>query len=214
MPADLTADHVYEHTDGDLFWWITHGIDTGMPAFGGQLDEQSRWSLIDFIHANADAARLRMFGTGTTAAFPTPDFSVECPAGSTVQVGDLRPRILHIVLAGPGMEDWVHAVAERDRSAKLRTIVVASDPEPTKGISLCVSQEPETFAVFSHYRGTEPVEGTELLVDSAGELRAMWRDEDLANSRAAEALALRVRGLQTAARVRRPSGMPGHMHMH
>jgi putative copper export protein/mono/diheme cytochrome c family protein len=214
MPADLTADHIYEHPDGDLFWWITHGIDTGMPAFGDQLDEQSRWSLIDFIHANADAARLRMFGNGTTAAFPTPDFSVDCPAGSTVPVGDLRPQILHIVLAGPGLEDWLHAIAERDRGAKLRTIVVAPDPAAAEGMSLCASQEPETFAVFSHYRGTEPVEGTELLVDSAGELRAMWRDEDLANSRAAEALALRVRGLQTAARVRRPAGMPGHMHMH
>jgi copper resistance protein D len=214
MPADLTADHIYEHPDGDLFWWITHGIDSGMPAFGDQLDEQSRWSLIDFIHANADAMRLRMFGNGTTAAFPTPDFSVECPDGSTAPVGELRPQILHLVLAGPGLEDWLHAVAERDRAAKLRTIVVASDPGFAKAMSLCASQEPETFAVFSHYRGAEPVEGTELLVDSAGELRAMWRDEDLANSRAAEALTLRVRGLQTTARVRRPAGMPMHMHMH
>jgi hypothetical protein len=197
-----------------MFWWITHGITTGMPAFGSQLDEQSRWNLIDFIRANADAMRLRRFGAGTTATFPTPDFSVDCPAGSTAGVGALRPQVLHIVIAGPGLEDWLHAVAARDRAAKLRTIVVAPDPGAAKDMSLCVAQEPETFTVFSHYRGTEPVQGTELLVDSAGELRAMWRDEDLANSRAAEALVLRVRGLQTAARVRRPAGMPGHMHMH
>src|SRR5262249_52899516 len=35
LPADLTAPHTAQHTAGDLFWWITHGIRTaGMPAFG------------------------------------------------------------------------------------------------------------------------------------------------------------------------------------
>jgi mono/diheme cytochrome c family protein len=31
-PADLTAAHIYAHSDGDLFWWITHGIGDAMPA--------------------------------------------------------------------------------------------------------------------------------------------------------------------------------------
>ena len=35
-PADLTARHTADHTAGDLYWWLTHGIATGpMPAFGG-----------------------------------------------------------------------------------------------------------------------------------------------------------------------------------
>lgn len=33
MPADLTADHVYAHTDGELLWWITHGIAPDVPPF-------------------------------------------------------------------------------------------------------------------------------------------------------------------------------------
>ena len=37
-PADLTAPHTGQHTAGDLFWWITHGISAaGMPAFGAAL---------------------------------------------------------------------------------------------------------------------------------------------------------------------------------
>src|SRR5262249_50089417 len=34
-PSDLTADHVYGHTDGDLYWWITNGIREVMPPFAG-----------------------------------------------------------------------------------------------------------------------------------------------------------------------------------
>jgi putative copper export protein/mono/diheme cytochrome c family protein len=214
MPADLTADHVYEHTDGDLLWWITHGLGPGMPAFGDLLDEEARWNLIDFIRANADATRLRVLGAGTTAAFPTPDFSAGCPDGSTISIDRLRPQILHIVAAGAGSEEWLRQVAARDKAAKVRTIVLASRPEAAKNLSLCVTQEPETIKTFAHYRGAEPIEGTEFLVDSAGDLRSMWRADDAANGRAADSLDLRVRGLRSAPRVRRPSGMQGHTHTH
>ncbi|QIA27810.1 c-type cytochrome [Thermaerobacter sp. PB12/4term] len=49
-PADLTGVHTRQHTDGDLYWWITHGIDgTAMPAFGDVLTEEERWAVIRFI---------------------------------------------------------------------------------------------------------------------------------------------------------------------
>ncbi|EKP95114.1 c-type cytochrome [Thermaerobacter subterraneus] len=49
-PADLTGVHTRQHTDGDLYWWITHGIDgTAMPAFGDVLTEEDRWAVIRFI---------------------------------------------------------------------------------------------------------------------------------------------------------------------
>jgi len=36
-PADLTAAHVDDHTEGDLFWWLTHGIaGTAMPPWQEQ----------------------------------------------------------------------------------------------------------------------------------------------------------------------------------
>jgi mono/diheme cytochrome c family protein len=55
-PADLTAAHLWDHRDGQLFWWISDGMrgpDGGcvMPGFSS-LDERTRWALIDFIHAN------------------------------------------------------------------------------------------------------------------------------------------------------------------
>ncbi|QBS36779.1 c-type cytochrome [Thermaerobacter sp. FW80] len=49
-PADLTGVHVRQHTDGDLYWWITHGIEgTAMPAFEDVLTEEERWAVIRFI---------------------------------------------------------------------------------------------------------------------------------------------------------------------
>lgn len=51
-PADLTADHVDDHSDGDIFWWVTHGIEqTAMPAFGSVLTEEERWTVIHFVRS-------------------------------------------------------------------------------------------------------------------------------------------------------------------
>ena len=85
-PSDLTADHVYGHSDGDLYWWITNGIGEVMPPFGVALDEAARWNVIDFVRANADAARLdRAAGKVTNAGYRAPDFSAVCPDGSIVR---------------------------------------------------------------------------------------------------------------------------------
>jgi hypothetical protein len=211
-PADLTADHVYGHTDGDLFWWITHGIDPGMPEFGAALSEKARWSIIDFIRANADATRLRALGAGTDAGFPTPDFSAECPDGSTTSIDRLRTKVVHIVVAGLHSDGWLSEVKDRDDADGLRTIVIATHPEAGKDMSLCVTHDPETIATFARYRGNaEPLEGTELLVDPAGNLRSMWRSSDGPDGGAA-ALEGRIEGLGIAPHVARSAGSHAHAH--
>src|SRR5215468_6687456 len=51
-PADLTATHVDDHTDGDLFWWLTHGIaGTAMPPWQEQLSEPERWMVVRYIRS-------------------------------------------------------------------------------------------------------------------------------------------------------------------
>jgi putative copper export protein/mono/diheme cytochrome c family protein len=58
---DLRGDHMAQHTDGDLFWWITRGVPkTPMPAFGPSLSEEERWHLVNYVRAlrhDAEAAR-------------------------------------------------------------------------------------------------------------------------------------------------------------
>jgi mono/diheme cytochrome c family protein len=64
QPADLTATHVDDHTDGDIFWWLTYGIaGTAMPSFEQTLSEIERWELIHFI-------RSLRHGVPAAAAFP------------------------------------------------------------------------------------------------------------------------------------------------
>ncbi|MHB8647231.1 MAG: c-type cytochrome, partial [Thermomicrobiales bacterium] len=51
-PADLTGSHLTTHTDGDLFWWISHGIaGTGMPSYTGTLSDQDIWALIRYVRS-------------------------------------------------------------------------------------------------------------------------------------------------------------------
>ncbi len=57
-PSDLTAAHLDDHTDGDLFWWITHGMPgTAMPAWEDILVETQRWQLIHYLRAIRRQAR-------------------------------------------------------------------------------------------------------------------------------------------------------------
>jgi len=51
-PVDLTGSHLTTHTDGDLSWWISHGIPgTGMPSFTGTLSDQDIWALIRYVRS-------------------------------------------------------------------------------------------------------------------------------------------------------------------
>src|SRR5439155_835891 len=62
-PADLRAPHTAQHTAGDLFWWITHGIPlAAMPAFGDRVSDEERWDLVNFLRALSSAHAARSLG--------------------------------------------------------------------------------------------------------------------------------------------------------
>ena len=57
-PADLTAEHVDDHTDGDIFWWLTYGMaGTAMPGFEHTLSDTERWQVIRFVRSLRDPLR-------------------------------------------------------------------------------------------------------------------------------------------------------------
>ncbi len=56
-PADLTEPHLFAHSPGDLFWWVSHGMDEGvMPGFADVLSPNQRWDVINFVRARAAGA--------------------------------------------------------------------------------------------------------------------------------------------------------------
>ena len=207
-PADLTAGHIYAHSDGDLFWWITHGIGSAMPAFGATLEPTGRWNLIDFIHANADATRFgNAADAGMTNAFLAPDFAVDCPDGSSPLLADMRGRILHLVFAG------VHTLA-RMRTLEPTAIVVRLDPTISAGGSFCSTEDPDVAKAFALYAGSsvEELDGTEFVVDESGSLRSSCHPglvPDWTDPKVFAQVVDTIRRTPSASRA-----APGHTHTH
>jgi mono/diheme cytochrome c family protein len=50
-PADLLSGHINQHTDGDVYTWISGGLPGGMPAWQGNLTATQIWELVDFLRA-------------------------------------------------------------------------------------------------------------------------------------------------------------------
>jgi putative copper export protein/mono/diheme cytochrome c family protein len=207
-PADLTAGHIYAHSDGDLFWWITHGIGNAMPAFGASIDPTGRWNLIDFIHANADAAR---FGSaadaGMTNAFRAPDFAVDCADGSSPLIADLRGHILHLAFAG------AHSFA-RVRTLEPTAIVVRLDPSVSAERFSCRTDDPDAAKAYALYAGSsvEELDGTEFTLDQSGSLRSSWHPglvPDWTDPKVFAKVVDNIRRTPSATRA-----APGHAHMH
>jgi mono/diheme cytochrome c family protein len=207
-PSDLTADHVYGHQDGDLYWWIVNGIGDVMPPSGAALDEDARWNVIDFVRANADAARLRDAPAKVTnVGYRAPDFSAACPDGSIVTRDNLRGRVAHLVIAGTGaVERLAHSISARD----VVTIAVPIESVPA-GIA-CHTDTADFAAALAIYRGKDagPSAGTEFLVDASGALRAMWAPGRRPDWRDAEVLQREIAAIRDNPAAIRPTG--SHLH--
>lgn len=166
-PADLTADHVYAHSDGDLFWWIGHGIaGTPMPGFDGALDEETRWELVDFIHANADGVRAAQ---GTPAQ--PPDFDYQCPDGTVGSLRSSKGRIVHLLFAPDAVR--LTALAALDAGGDVITVVAGAGG----AAGFCVAAGPEIASAFGLYLPdrSKGISGAEMLIDANGWLRAVWQ---------------------------------------
>ncbi len=165
-PADLTAAHLWMHSDGELFWWLTHGIEApegglAMPGFGTVLSADQRWALIDFIHARN--AGLTFHGTGSwSPAIQAPALQARCEAGRMVSLADLRGGFVRVVIGA----------ATPAAMPGVTTILVASAAQPSPGV--CIADDetlPPAFAILAGVPNAG-MAGTQFLIDGAGWLRA------------------------------------------
>jgi putative copper export protein/mono/diheme cytochrome c family protein len=209
--SDLTADHIYDHPDGDLFWWIGHGIDETMPGFATAIDDGARWNLIDFIHANADAVRLQRRGHDGLNAFPAPSLTAECPDGATVAIEDLRGRFVRLLVTGAGsMPQASHAAIRAD----VATIIVPVDRANGEAAGACMVHDPNAVATLAIYRGGDvsALAGTQFLVDPDGRLRAMWHPGLAPDWNDPGALDREIETLRDTPPIERPARPRGHAH--
>jgi hypothetical protein len=155
-PSDLTADHVYSHTDV-------------MPDFRAALGEQARWNVIDFVRANADAARLKDAPAKVTnVGYRAPDFVGSCPNSVYVRRNRQPGRITQLVVAG--QTERLRAIAEQELGRDV-TVIAVMPRQPTDA---CSTDDADLLQVLVLYRGGGPIEGAQFLIDTAGLIRAMW----------------------------------------
>jgi putative copper export protein/mono/diheme cytochrome c family protein len=185
-PADLTAMHLFEHSDGEMFWWLSHGMagplgDLVMPGFADQLAEDERWNLIDYIRAHN--AGLAMHDSG---AWPHPIMAPDTTVTLDQILSPLsnhRGGILRVIAVDPG-----HA-----ESPALPSVV------PMHITTIVLRPGSDGWAAYAVVAGVAPdaLGGTVFLVDGDGWLRNVlrpstdgrWPDQSAFVAAAAEALA-------------------------
>ena len=169
-PANLTA-HLWMHSDGELFWWLTHGIkapegELAMPGFAATLSEDQRWALIDYIRANNAGAAFQAAGTWPMPV-QAPALQAVCQGGRTVSLTDLHGGFVRLVIGS------AHPVAV----AGITAVLATSDPAATPAPGLCIASDetiPAAYAVVSGV-AREALAGTQYLIDGDGWLRAVQR---------------------------------------
>lgn len=103
-PADLTADHLWDHPDGDMYWWVSRGMPApdgreAMPGFADRLTDAQRWAVIDYVRANAAGAEMVRSGRWPHE-FPVPDMAGRCGDGRRVMLSQVLRGPVHVVVRG------------------------------------------------------------------------------------------------------------------
>jgi putative copper resistance protein D len=224
-PADLRAAHTADHTAGDLFWWITHGIPrAGMPGFGGRLGEEQRWDLVNVVRALSSARAARALGSEVERGgrrLVAPDFAFAVGPTAPRALKDYRGRrvVLLVFYSLPASRPRLAELAARyDVLVPLGVEVIAvptdADPDAIRRLG---SDPPIFFPVVTEgapeiletYRLFAAAAHAELLVDRQGYLRARWTSAEAPAPDAGRLLA-EVRALAEE----RPSGPPPEEHVH
>jgi hypothetical protein len=177
-PADLTAGHLWGHTDGELFWWLAHGIEApngkmAMPGFAAVLSEDQRWDLIDYIRAHN--AGLAHAATGIwLPPVRAPDLTASCADNRHATLADLHGKVLRIIFIDSGTSPPALPQAAID----IVTITIPAEGGPmTPSAASCIATDPAIRAAYGIVSGTPPAQlaGSEFLVDPNGWLRVMRR---------------------------------------
>ena len=205
-PADLTAKHASDHTAGDLYWWISHGIaGSGMPGFAGQLATDERWDVINFVRALGAAERARGLGpvVSSDAVAVAPDFTFTTGVGEGRALREWRGRgvVLLVFFTLPGSADRLVELNGLTLAMRLRGGEILGVPlGDARGLyralagravffPLAVEGAAEAATAYRVFRRDLTPEGLrpeppppvhmELLVDRQGYIRARWIPRDL-----------------------------------
>jgi putative copper export protein/mono/diheme cytochrome c family protein len=184
-PADLGAAHVLDHSEGDIFWWLSAGIaESGMPGFADRLSKDARWDLVNWVRtlpAGRPDGGLTA-SVGETSGAPAPDFTFDTAEGDQAT---LRDRLAN----GPLLLAFLDAAAAPSRLAQLAAIrpqlaqhgvgLLAVAPASAGALppGTVVGAGPSaaaSYRLLAGLQGDGPTD-LEVLIDRDGNARAAWR---------------------------------------
>ncbi len=215
-PSDLTQPHVFDHTDGEMFWWLTHGIDDpegglAMPGFANALSSEDRWALIDYVRAHSAGVAMQQ-DSALGRPVRAPAMPIECTDVVASTTSDLRGQAVFVVLGGAATDRM--AIPLRDAI----TVEVAAGDQPAGNIKpapgSCIATGPagwNAYAILADLPLDETA-GSEFLVDPNGWLRAVQRPGATSGWHSRDDLLAAIRGICTHP-IEQPSG-GSHEHHH
>ena len=231
-PADLTGEHLFHHGEGTLFWWVSHGIPGTMPGFEGQLSDDQRWDLLNFLRAqaNAESANTMSADTGPRGDVVAPDFAFQIGHAGQETLSQQRGRfvVLLVLFSDPGSLPRLHeldAAMAQLEGADVRVVATPIAKE-TEWVAKAeaelphlriVETDPATVAAYSLFRRTASVERVpampshmEFLIDRRGYLRYRWSPAWGPGWDRMAALVERIKSLDGAPP--QPPAHEGHVH--
>jgi len=180
-PPNLSGPLLWRRADGDLLWRILHGTrdaqqgQSTMPSFGGKLDESDAWALIDFMKAQGAGQSLRALGNWPQP-IGLPDMAVRCGIKPPRQLASWRGQRLRIVAGNVAPSE----------DPRLVTVVLRPPSSHASASADCVADSPAAWEALALIAGTDQLDGTQLIADRDGWLRARgepgkagWSDDDL-----------------------------------
>jgi len=206
-PADLTAKHSADHTAGDLFWWLTHGVRkdgvlTPMPGFGASLDEEERWDMINFLRALSAAERARQMSALVEPEpwLVAPDFVYRTVKDENRSLKDHRDNnvVMLVLFSLPDSQarlTELEQLSSQLESKNVKVLLIPRDLSEIRGLdgkvkslSLVTDGSREAYSAYALYRRSFSEQGTqpdppvpphmEFLIDRQGYVRARWIPRD------------------------------------
>jgi putative copper export protein/mono/diheme cytochrome c family protein len=196
-PADLTAAHVLDHSEGDVFWWLSEGIpESGMPGFAERLSEDERWDLINWVRTlpvgGLDEGLVTEVGTGPAPR--APDFSYIDAEGNegSLQARLARGPVLLVLFTPSDSETRLRHLAAAEQALAdaglgilalpLTESVTSAGKNPpfvaTADASVALAYR--LLAAVPRYDLAMSTSHLEFLIDRNGYVRALWLPQETA----------------------------------
>jgi putative copper resistance protein D len=197
-PGDLTGRRIADHTAGDLFWWLTHGVSgTSGHGFGDHLSSEQRWDIVNFVRTLSAAEDARGLATRASdrATIVAPDVSYTTGVGGERSLRAYsRGVVLLVLFRLPDSLERLSRLGRRYFDFRLTGAEIVAVPlHEVSGIYRTLGPRPILFPVMvegateaaatyglfrsnlaRNQRDDHPIPHMELLIDRQRYLRARW----------------------------------------